>query len=77
MKKVLPPPACVFTAEEQVTSFQNEAGFVGETIADSEIELQEEAMKALRKAREDALKEHSISLLVAVRKQLVAITRTA
>ena len=57
VKKVLPPPACVFTAEEQVTVFQNEAGFVAETIADAEIELQEEAMKALRKAREDALKE--------------------
>ena len=57
VKKVTPPPACVFTTEEQVTSFQNGAGFVAETIADSDIELQEEAMKALRKAREDAIKE--------------------
>ena len=56
-KKVLPPPACVFTTEDQVTAFQNAAGFVAETIADSEIELQPEAMKALLKARDDAQEE--------------------
>ncbi|MGI8917168.1 MAG: hypothetical protein ACR2H6_01110 [Pyrinomonadaceae bacterium] len=56
-KKVLPPPACVFTTEEQVTAFQNAAGFVAETIADAEIELQPEAMKALLKARDDAQEE--------------------
>lgn len=56
-KKVLPPPACVFTTEDQVTAFQTAAGFVAETIADAEIELQPAAMKALLKAREQALKE--------------------
>ena len=56
-KKVLPPPVCVFTNEDQVTAFQNAAGFAAETIADAEIELQPKAMKALLKAREDAQKE--------------------
>jgi hypothetical protein len=56
-KKVLPPPLCVFTNEDQVTAFHNSAGFVAETIADAEIELQPRAMKALLKAREDAQKE--------------------
>ncbi|HEX4899424.1 MAG TPA: hypothetical protein VFV61_02770 [Pyrinomonadaceae bacterium] len=56
-KKVLPPPACVFTNEDQVTAFQNAAGSAAETIADAEIELQPEAMKALLKAREEAQKE--------------------
>lgn len=56
-KKVLAPPACVFTTEEEVTAFQNAAGFVAETIADAEIELQPEAMKALLKARDDAQEE--------------------
>jgi hypothetical protein len=56
-KKVKPPPMCVFTSEEQVTRFQEAAGFVSETIADADIELQEGAMKALRKAREEAQKE--------------------
>ena len=56
-KKVLTPPTCVFTTEEQVTAFQNAAGFVAETIADAEIELQPEAMKSLLKARDDAQEE--------------------
>jgi hypothetical protein len=56
-KKVMPPPVCVFANEEQVTRFQEEAGYVTETIADAEIELQPEAMKALLKAREEAQKE--------------------
>lgn len=56
-KKVLAPPVCVFTTEEQVTAFQNAAGFVAETIADAEIELQPAAMKALLKARDDAQEE--------------------
>ncbi|MDQ3473155.1 MAG: hypothetical protein M3447_05405 [Acidobacteriota bacterium] len=56
-KKVLAPPACVFTTEEQVTAFQNAAGFVAEIIADAEIELQPAAMKALLKARDDAQEE--------------------
>lgn len=56
-KKVLPPPSCVFTTEDQVTAFQNAAGFAAETIADAEIELQPQAMKALLKARDDAQEE--------------------
>jgi hypothetical protein len=57
VKKVTPPPVCVFTAEDQVTRFQQAAGFTSETIADAEIELQPEAMKALRKARAEAQEE--------------------
>ncbi|MDQ3175475.1 MAG: hypothetical protein M3Q91_17500 [Acidobacteriota bacterium] len=58
VKKVTPPPVCVFTAEEQVTRFQEAAGFTRETIADAEIELQPEAMKALLKARAEAQEEN-------------------
>lgn len=58
VKKVTPPPVCVFTAEEQVTRFQAAAGFTTETIADAEIELQPEAMKALLKARAVAQEEN-------------------
>lgn len=56
-KKVKPPPVCVFTSEEQVTRFQEEAGYVRETVGDADIELQAEAMKSLLKAREEAQKE--------------------
>jgi len=56
-RKVMPPPVCVFANEREVTRFQEEAGYVTETIADAEIELQLEAMKALLKAREEAQKE--------------------
>src|SRR6185437_1358761 len=56
-KKVLPPPVCVFTSEEQVTKFQDEAGFVAQAFGEDEIELQPEAMKQLLKAREEAIKE--------------------
>ncbi len=55
--KVLPPPVCVFTSEDQVTRFQQEARFVTEAIGPDEIELQPEAMKQLLKAREKANKE--------------------
>ena len=58
VKKVTLPPVCVFTAEEQVTRFQEAAGFTRETIADAEIELQPEAMKALLKARAEAQEEN-------------------
>lgn len=58
VKKVTPPPVCVFTAEEQVTRFQEAAGFTTETIADAEIELQPEAMKSLLKARAEAQEEN-------------------
>lgn len=57
VKKVTPPPVCVFSSEEQVIRFQESAGSVAEMIADAEIELQPEAMKALLKAREEAQKE--------------------
>src|SRR5687767_6182918 len=35
VKKVTPPPACVFTTEEEVTRFQDAVGFTTETIADA------------------------------------------
>jgi hypothetical protein len=56
-KKVLPPPVCIFTSEEQVTKFQDEAGFEAELIGFDEVELQPEALKQLNKAREEARKE--------------------
>jgi hypothetical protein len=56
-KKVLPPPFCIFTTEDQVTRFQDEAGFDEEQIGFDVIELQPEALKQLRKAREQAQKE--------------------
>ncbi len=56
-KKVKPPPVCVFTTEEQVTKFQEEAGFKTEYIAYDHVELQPEALKHLLKAREEAQKE--------------------
>jgi hypothetical protein len=56
-KKVFPPPVCVFTNEDQVTRFQEDAGWEVETFGFDEVELQPEAMKKLRKAREEAQKE--------------------
>jgi hypothetical protein len=56
-KKVLPPPVCIFTNEDQVTKFQEKAGFDEEQIGFDVIELQPEALKQLRKAREQAQKE--------------------
>ena len=56
-KKVKPPPVCVFTTEEQVTKWQDEAGFEAEFMAYDEVELQPEALKHLLKAREEARKE--------------------
>jgi hypothetical protein len=56
-KKVMPPPVCVFTNEDQVTRFQERAGYEREQIGFDEIELQPEALKQLRKAREEAQKE--------------------
>lgn len=56
-KKVKPPPVCVFSNEEQVTRFQDDAGVEAETIGFDEVELQPEAVKHLRKAREEAQKE--------------------
>lgn len=56
-KKVKPPPVCVFTNEEQVTRFQDAAGSEVEVFGFDEIELQPEALKKLKKAREEAQKE--------------------
>jgi D-alanyl-D-alanine carboxypeptidase. len=56
-KKVLPPPVCIFTNEDQVTRFQEEAGFDEEQIGFDVVELQPEALKQLKKAREQAQKE--------------------
>ena len=53
-EKVIPPPVCVFTSEEQVAKFQQEAGFVTQTVGDTAIELQPEAMKQLIEARAEA-----------------------
>src|SRR6185369_14669030 len=56
-KKVKPPPVCVFTTEEQVTRFQDAAGFAAQVIGFDEVELQPEALKQLNKARAEAQKE--------------------
>lgn len=56
-KKVLPPPVCVFTSEEQVTKFQAEAGFTSQEFGFDTIELQPQAMKQLLKAKKEANKE--------------------
>ena len=56
-KKVTPPPVCMFSNEEQVTKFQDDAGFEAEVIGFDEVELQPEALKKLNKAREEAQKE--------------------
>src|SRR5256885_11476048 len=48
---ILPPPACVFTSEDQVSEFQNTAGVTSAAIGEAVIELQPAAMKALMKAR--------------------------
>src|SRR5215203_1067797 len=56
-KKVTPPPVCMFSNEEQVTRFQDDAGFDVETIGYDEVVLQPAAMKQLNKAREEAQKE--------------------
>ncbi len=56
-KKVTPPPVCIFTNEEQVAKFQDDAGYEAELIGYDEVELQPEALKKLNKAREEAQKE--------------------
>jgi hypothetical protein len=57
VKKVVPPPVCVFTNEEQVTKWQDEAGYQAEFMSYDDVELQPEALKHLLKAREEARKE--------------------
>ena len=56
-KKVLPPPVCIFTGEEEVATFQEKAGYRSEFISFDNVELQPEAMKQLLKARAEAQKE--------------------
>jgi hypothetical protein len=50
-QKIMPPPVCVFTNEDEVTRFQQQAGHTAATIGDAEIELQPAAMQALLSAR--------------------------
>ena len=57
-KKVVAPPVCVFTSDEQVLQFQERAGYTTEKIGYDDVELQPEAMKRLLKAREEAQKEN-------------------
>lgn len=57
-KKVMPPPVCIFTSDEQVAAFQERAGYTTETFGFDDVELQPEAMKQLLKAREEAQKEN-------------------
>lgn len=56
-KKVLPPPVCVFTNEDQVTRFQEQAGYESEFMSFDHVELQPAALKQLLKARAEAQKE--------------------
>lgn len=55
--KVLPPPLCVFTSEEEVARFQSEAGFSAGEFGGATIELQPAAMTALLQARDEARAE--------------------
>jgi hypothetical protein len=54
---VAPPPCCVFTSEDQVATFQSEAGWTPAPIGEAVIELQPAAMSALLQAREIARAE--------------------
>jgi hypothetical protein len=54
---ILPPPLCVFTSEEEVESFQQQAGWTAGTFGDAVIELQPAAMAALLQASEVARAE--------------------
>jgi hypothetical protein len=51
---VVPPPACIFSGEAQVSTFQKAAGITAATIDDSVIELQPPAMASLLRARASA-----------------------
>ena len=52
--QVTAPPVCVFTGEEQVAQFQQQAGAMAQNIGGVNITLQAAAMKALQEARTDA-----------------------
>src|SRR6185369_9083779 len=56
-KNILPPPLCVFTSEDEVSQFQNAAGWSSGKFGDAMIELQPAAMSALLRAREVAQAE--------------------
>jgi hypothetical protein len=56
-KNVMPPPVCVFTSDEEVSRFQERAGYASEMFGFDAVELQPEAMKQLLKARAEAQKE--------------------
>jgi len=57
-KKVMPPPVCIFTSDEEVAEFQARAGYTSEMFGFDQVELQPQAMKELLKAREEAQKEN-------------------
>src|SRR5437016_10156310 len=54
---VMPPPVCVFTSEDEVTAFQETAGYRPVTIGDAVIELQPTATEALLQGRAAAQAE--------------------
>jgi len=56
-KNILPPPLCVFTSEDEVSEFQNAAGWSSGKFGDAVIELQPAAMSALLRARDVAQAE--------------------
>lgn len=51
----LPPPVCMFSSSEDVDVFQKQLGIESQILAGTVIELQPVAMKALLKARTEAL----------------------
>src|SRR5947207_8828992 len=56
-QNILPPPACIFTSEDQVLQFQEAAGREVARIGEATIELQPAALKALLRARATARAE--------------------
>lgn len=56
-ESVMPPPLCVFTREDEVSRFQNAAGWSSEQFDHDVIELQPAAMSALLAARDVARAE--------------------
>ena len=54
VKEILPPPRCVFTGDEQVSAFQQAAGWTAAMFGEAVVELQPAAMSALLKARSAA-----------------------
>ena len=76
-EKVKTPPVCVFTSEEQVTKFQDEATTSQKTVSSRRFELQPEAMKALLKAREERKRKDWISLLAMGPRPRAELMKTA